>query len=244
MAFFDLVLDGSCSEVVGSRTRDRGRSTLAFHPAGEVHSSRWHGAEPRCFHIEISTAFLERVRQYAPIPDHPRCFSEGAPSSLATRLYYEFRRGDELSLLAIEGLALELLAESARLASQISERKPPRWLRSVLDLLHERFAEHLTLDEIAESPGVHPAHLARVFRQIHSCTLGDYVRKLRIEFACRLLTTSDTPLAAIALAAGFSDQSHFSKSFRRQMAMSPAAFKKSYSLRKADTNECSPGTRS
>jgi AraC family transcriptional regulator len=243
-AFFDLVVDGTCSEVVGGQRRDRGRSTLAFHPAGEVHSSHWHGPEPRCFHIEIAAALLERVRQYSPILDHPHSFSERAPSLLATRLYHEFRRMDELSPLAIEGLTLELLAETVRLASCIPERKAPGWLLKVRDLLHEKFAEHLTLDEIAESPGVHPAHLARVFRQIHGCTLGDYVRKLRIEFACRLLTTEDTPLVEIALAAGFSDQSHFSKTFRRHMGISPAEFKKSYSRRKAAANECSAGTRS
>jgi len=47
-AFFDLIVDGACTEVVANQVRDRARSTLAFHPAGEVHSSRWHGMEPRC----------------------------------------------------------------------------------------------------------------------------------------------------------------------------------------------------
>jgi AraC family transcriptional regulator len=243
-AFFDLVVDGSCSEVVGGQARERGPGTLAFHPAGEIHASRWHGSQPRCFHLEIGPALLERVRQYVPIREYPYCFAERTLSLLAIRLYHEFRRTDPCAPLAIEGLTLELLAESLRRDAHPAEHRPPPWLEGVHDLLHEHFAARLTLEQIAESAGVHPAHLARVFRQVHGCSLGDYVRKLRIAFASRLLTTSSTPLVTIALAAGFADQSHFSKTFRRHMNLSPAQFRKCHSLRKADTNQCSRGTRS
>jgi AraC family transcriptional regulator len=236
-AFFDLVVRGTCAEVLGGQTRTRGRSTLAFHPAGEVHSSHWHGPEPRCFHIEIAAPLLDRVRQYAPTFDEPAHFPGGTPNLLAARLYDEFHRTDELSPLVIEGLTLELLAACARQAGRLPERQPPRWLVTVLDLLHERFSERLTLAAIAESAGVHPAHLARVFRQFHGRTLGDYVRQLRVEYARRRLATSDTPLAEIALAAGFSDQSHFSNTFKRHLGESPAEFRKSARPRKLDARE-------
>jgi AraC family transcriptional regulator len=150
---------------------------------------------------------------------------------------------DELSPLAIEGLTLELLAESSRQASRTQDRQPPRWLLRVSDLVQARFHEPLTLGAIAESVGVHPAHLARVFRRFYGCTLGDYVRKLRVEFACHRLTTSDTPLADIALAAGFSDQSHFSNTFKRHTGMPPAVFRKSTCPRNSDARGCSCRTR-
>jgi AraC family transcriptional regulator len=123
------------------------------------------------------------------------------------------------------------------------ERTPPRWLRQVRDLLHEGFRQRLTLDGIAESVGVHPAHLARVFRQQQGCTVGDYVRRLRIEYACHCLRTSDTALATVALAAGFSDQSHFSRVFKRQTGLSPAVFRESTVSRKPNAKECSDRTR-
>jgi AraC family transcriptional regulator len=154
---------------------------------------------------------------------------------LAIRLYDEFRSTDELSPLAIEGLTLELLAECSRQSSRTRNCQQPRWLLRASDLVRARFCERLTLGAIAESVGVHPAHLARVFRRFHGCTLGDHVRKLRIEFACQRLTTSDIPLADIALAAGFSDQSHFSNTFRRHMGVPPAAFRRSARPRKSDS---------
>jgi AraC family transcriptional regulator len=171
-AFFDFVVEGACAEVVRGQTRTRGRSTLGFHPAGEVHSSRWHGPESRCFHIEIPPAILDRVRQDSPILENPAHFDGGTPTWLARRLYNEFQRMDEVSPLAIEGLTLELMAECARQAAPIPERQPPLWLFTVCDLLHEKFSEPLTLGVIAESVGIHPAHVARVFRQVNGCTLG------------------------------------------------------------------------
>ncbi len=46
-------------------------------------------------------------------------------------------------------------------------------------------------------------HLARTFRRCHGCTVGDYVRRLRMEFACQRLADSEAFLAQIALEAGF-----------------------------------------
>jgi AraC family transcriptional regulator len=159
------------------------------------------------------------------------------------RAYDEFRCTDDVSALAVEGLTLELLAEGARRRTPGGSH-PPRWLQHVRDLLHEAFRQRLTLDGIAGSVGVHPAHLARVFRQLQGCTVGEYVRSLRIEYACHCLRTSDTALATLALAAGFSDQSHFSRVFKRQTGMSPAVFRECVASRKSGAKQCFDRTRS
>jgi AraC family transcriptional regulator len=159
------------------------------------------------------------------------------------RVYDEFRCTDDVWALAVEGLTLELLAEGARAGRTRVERIPLRWLRQVRDLLHETFRERLTLDSIAGSVGVHPAHLARVFRQLHGRSVGEYVRCLRIEYACHCLRTSDTALATIALTAGFSDQSHFSRVFKRQTGVPPAVYRESFAPRNSRAKQCSDRTR-
>jgi AraC family transcriptional regulator len=80
--------------------------------------------------------------------------------------------------------------------------------------------------EIARAAGVHPVYLARTFREHHGMTIGEYVRKLRIEHACRLISTTGAPLSEIALAAGFCDQSHFSRTFKRVTGSSPAEYRR------------------
>jgi AraC family transcriptional regulator len=234
-AFFYLVLQGSSTETYGRWARRAEASTLVFHPAGEAHANQWHEAGGRCFHIEIAPSMIQRLAEHSLVLDNPADFQGGWPVWLALRLYNEFQGTDAASGLAIEGLALEILAEASRHPVKIVEPRPPRWLRQARDLLHARFAESLSLDEIARASGVHPSHLARVFRQHYGCTVGEYVRRLRIDYARRQLSTSDDPLVEIALAAGFADQSHFSKTFKRLMGLTPAEFQRHFRPRNPDT---------
>ncbi|HYR28431.1 MAG TPA: helix-turn-helix transcriptional regulator, partial [Thermoanaerobaculia bacterium] len=65
-----------------------------------------------------------------------------------------------------------------------------------------------------------------VFRRHFRCTVGDYVRERRIEYASRELARSATPLALIALDAGFASQAHFSTTFKRMTGFTPAAYRR------------------
>jgi AraC family transcriptional regulator len=229
-AFFYLVLEGSSTEIYGTRVRAAERSHLVFHPAGETHANHWHDAGGRCFHIEIAPALLELFPDHAPL-DQPAEFRGGLPITLAFRLYGESTRSDTAAPLAIAGLALELLAEASRAPDRAAadasrQARPPLWLREARELLQEQFHQPPELAEIADAVGVHPAHLARAFRRRYHCSVGDYVRRLRVEFACRELATSERALSEIALAAGFADQSHFTKTFRRLLGLTPGEFRR------------------
>ena len=100
------------------------------------------------------------------------------------------------------------------------------WLGDARDRLHADVAARPSLAELAAGVGVHPVTLARAFRRTFGCTIGEYLRRLRIERAAEQLATGTQPLAEIALAAGFADQSHFSNVFRRRVGMSPSAYRR------------------
>jgi AraC family transcriptional regulator len=70
-----------------------------------------------------------------------------------------------------------------------------------------------------------------VFRQFERCTVGDYIRKVRIEHARQRMLESNEPLVEIALATGFADQTHFTRSFRRLTGMTPSEFRRIFSKR-------------
>jgi AraC family transcriptional regulator len=146
---------------------------------------------------------------------------------LATKLYREFKTIDESSPLVIEGLALEILGYGSKQPER-SPNCPPFWLKRSRQFLHANFTGSVTLRDVAASAEVHPVHLARVFRQYYNCTVGEYVRRLRIEFASRELAQSERPLVDVAAAAGFSSQSHFSTVFKRYTNFTPAAYRATF----------------
>src|SRR5204863_7511828 len=110
-------------------------------------------------------------------------FYGGPGTRLGARLNREFHKTDSAAKLAIEGLALELLAEAARQPSYRIGAAPP-WLRQAREMIVEHFAETLKLTQIAAEVGIHPVYLAAAFRQKFGVTIGEFVRQLRIEHAC------------------------------------------------------------
>ena len=132
---------------------------------------------------------------------------------------------DRLSALVLEGLGLELLAHTARYKIRL-EKNPPRWLQEAYELIHDCCDESFTVSKIAETVGVHPFHLTRAFRKFYHKTPGEYLRACRIQKSIELLRNPKKSLSEIALECGFSDQSQFTKSFRRNTNVTPAEFRK------------------
>lgn len=231
-AYFCLVRRGMYTEAYGTRSRACGPLTLAFHPSEEVHSEHFDNVEVWSFNIEITRAWRQRLAGPAGVLDRPIHFRGGTPAGLALRLYREFQHMDDFSPLAIEGLTLEILAEAARSPAADLGPQPPRWLERLRELLHGRFPEPVTLGRLAEMAGVHPVSVAAAFRRFYGCTVGQYLRRCRVEFAGHRLTTSHDPLAVIALEAGFADQSHFCRTFKRHTGLSPGAYRKAGTAKK------------
>lgn len=224
-AFLDLCLQGSIQERWNRRTFTRGPFTLTFLPIGAPHAA-YFPEEVRTFQIVLPALWLERVGQVAPLVDMLADYERGLPNWIAARLYREFRRRDNVTPLILEGMLMELIAEMSRHSVPLAENDRPRWLKQATDYLHAHFTETIAMEAIAAAVGVHPSHLMRGFRQHYRCTIGDYVRKLRVEYACHLLSTSNAAPSQIAYAVGFADQSHLNRTFKGCMGMTPAEFQK------------------
>ena len=143
---------------------------------------------------------------------------------LMTQLYREFLHPDDVSPLAVEGLLLEMLAESSRAAALAQQSCPP-WLGKAIDFLSAQFKTPFEISEVASAANVHPVYLAREFRRRYGVSIGEYVRRLRIKSACRMLATSDLPISQIAVEVGFSDQSHMGKHLKRLTGFTPAKYR-------------------
>jgi len=224
-AFFCMALQGVCAENYKRKVRVYEPSALSFLPAGETHSLEFYKAGMRSFSIEIKPPLIERIRECSMnIDDSIHC-RRGQLTLLFKKAYSEFCQMDDVTPLAVEGLVLEMLAEVSRRRLNKDSQQSPQWLKTVTEIIHDQFSEGLTLDGIAESAGVHPIYLSRVFRRHYRCTIGDYIRRLRVEYASHQILTTKAPLLEIAMTAGFSDQSHFSRIFKRQMGVTPTKYR-------------------
>jgi AraC family transcriptional regulator len=222
-----FVYRGAFAERYAGITFDCTPGTLKITPAEEPHSNRFGREETRGLLIEAEPAGLARLGPHARILEDRASFRDPHLSFLGSRLLAEVRAGDVAAPLAVEGLLLEVLAGAAR-AGQLNVRGTtlPRWVTRARDLLHDP-GRVGSLGELAQAVGVHPVTLARGFRKAYGCSVGAYLRRLRLARAAERLAETEDSLAEIALEAGFADQSHFSNLFRRETGLSPSAFRRS-----------------
>lgn len=228
-ASFSLVLEGGYSETVGPKTFDCRPATVVFRPPAESHSVAFAAAPVRIFRLDLRAPWLERLGVAPPRAHAPAAARGGGRAWLALRLYREFREADEFSPLAVEGLALELWAETARETARAAPARPPRWLERAREMLREQSsANPLTLARVAAEVGVHPSRLAHEFRRCYRVTAGEYLRRLRVERAADALAATDLSLSEVAAAAGFYDQSHLTNAFKRATGATPAQYRAAF----------------
>ncbi len=121
------------------------------------------------------------------------------------------------------------------------ESSPP-WLLRIREMLREEEHPRLTLAELSRFVGRHPVQICRQFHYHFDCTISEYMRRVRIARAQSLLHTRELELAEIALACGFSDQSHFTTAFRRLTGISPHRYRLQISRKDVrDARQVPPG---
>ncbi len=222
--YLSFVLSGSYTEKYAERTCVCPEGSLRFLPPGELHENEY-DTRVRCLLVKIDPLILTRLGDHAAVLSKPGEVLGLAAAWLANRMVREFHAEDDVAPLAMEGVLLEILAESARAIGEGTGSNAPSWLRRVREALEDSYLLAPSLAELAGIAGVHPVHLSREFRKHYQSTIGEYIRKRRIEHASHLLANTSTPLSEIALTCGFSDQSHFCAMFKSHTGLTPAKFR-------------------
>ena len=232
MAYFCVLVAGAYDETYGRQTVSYQPMSVAYHPPSEEHRGEISQVGGRVFFVEIDHRWLDRLRGDGIAPSRTVDLRGGELSWAAERLYREFQRHESRSDLIIEGLALEMLGALGR-SVDLDPNRGPAWLAQVIDVLHAEFDQPLTVDAVARRIGVHPVHLSRVFRRYHRESLGEYLRRLRVQHAANRLAKSDIKLSEIAMESGFADQSQFSRVFKRATGFTPREFRSSTRARES-----------
>jgi len=230
-----LLLDGSFTEQFGVRTVACASPLALYKPPAEPHANEYGGAGARFLAVELHPSQIDELRGRGARLDAVRTVQDAEVVDLSMRLYRELSRLDSYSSLSIAGLVYELLAILSRSTRHDGSPLAPPWLRRVRDRLEAEFAQHVRIADLASEVDVHPDHLSRCFRRHYGVLIGDYVRRLRLEWAAKELLASDAALAELALTAGFADQSDFTRRFREHFGTTPGRYRDALGHARDDT---------
>lgn len=108
-----------------------------------------------------------------------------------------------------------------------STKKIPAWAKELKEMIQDHIDTNLSLKEISKGLEINPSYLSREFsKYFEDLSFGDYIRKQRIEKAVELMQSSSYSLTEIAYLTGFSDQSHFTRIFRKHTGQNPSVYRK------------------
>jgi AraC family transcriptional regulator len=223
---FNIVLHGGFAEYSQRRSEIFNQAALSFHPPGDAHANEFQRKRTRLFNVWFSSAWFDRVCADLEGFASSGCYQGSHIGQLTLKLYREFHSCDCVTPLAVEGIVLEMLAAISREQKyQLNECRTPSWLKASREFIDATFTQNISIAELSHAAGVHPVHFSRVFRRCVGCGVGDYVRSKRIQFARKRLCESDIPLAQIGTEAGFCDQSHFARTFKKATGLTPRRYR-------------------
>jgi AraC family transcriptional regulator len=227
-ASFTVILHGEYVEEHRAQSFDCSPGRILFRTAGEQHCDRIGSSGAHCVMLEMRSSWPERLNAKR-LPSSACQMRDG--NDLLLRLRRELTIVDDTTPLAVEALVLELCCQLQR--AHDARDLIPRWLRQIHEKLETEFRGKQSLQALAEDANVHPAHLARAFRQHFGCSVGEYVRHRRVVFACERIAAGE-PLSDVAIGAGFANQPHLSRTFKAITGLSPGEFRR---------GQCKPGAK-
>jgi AraC family transcriptional regulator len=216
-----FLFQGSDVERRNNLSYRRKTGDVYFYYAGEEHASISRKSVSKHTNIEFGNGFLKK---YALSESRiEKAVKNNLDAKfLILKIQQEMMIADRSSTPAIQTLLLNLVDFS----NKTSHESVPKWARRLEDLLNDRWNEHLTLEELSANVAAHPVTISKNFRKYFSCTLGEYLRKLKVSKSISLIKNSEMSLTEIAFHCGFADQSHFTRNFKEITGFLPKEFRK------------------
>ena len=213
-----LLLNGG--NVYNSRRKSTEKiaGDMLFYHSGEIHQTLPGTAFSKCINLEVEQAFMadyhisEQMLQQAVTAGSDAKF-------LVLKMYKELLAKDALTNPSIQLLFLGLVGNA-----QKGTNAKPAWLAQVEALLHDEWDTVPSLDALSKAAGVHPVTISKYFTKYMGCTLGEYLRKMKVEKSMDFIRNGQNSLTEVAARCGFADQSHFIRNFKAYTGLLPKEF--------------------
>ena len=237
------VISGTYNVFVKDRNIRLAKDDLCFIPGKILHGDA--GDKGQALY-ESLVFDIELVRQHGYLPDdfisavvsgnvilHDFLPHDNKELSvLAQKLFETVKNSAEGYELEASGYLLIFLGELKRQHLYIekkiiptNKRRQSEQLDAVLNLIRKKYAEELTLEQMADAAGLSPKYFCRVFREATERSPVEYLNWFRINRSCTMLRETREKLSVIASACGFNDFSYFIKMFKRYKGMTPLKYR-------------------
>lgn len=222
--YFMYLLQGNLLDSNKVRHSHCPAGSLLFHNWDEVHRNIRKSPTARGFHIEFDRNWFGLRGLNQAIWEGSRLLEDPHLHLIVAGIYYEFCVNDLFTGVALEALVAQLCLEVDAREFSIREKEPV-WVARLKELLREEQMD-ISLSSLGQQLGVHPAHLSRAIPKYLHTTLGDYMRRERIKRALENINSPNLSLTQIGAICGFSDQSHFIRTFRMYLGVTPGDYRK------------------
>jgi AraC family transcriptional regulator len=220
-AHFAFTTGGALKETHRAFQLQLQAGSLLYNHSDEPHCNSEYSEHVSALHVDMDRTWFEKhdLPPWGGLHE----LNDPVMKNHFHKILKELHIKDSATALSIEGI---MLATFQHMRQQ-KVRKDKTWTTKVKNLLYDRYNEQILLREVADEAGLHPTYLCQQFPAVFQCSFGEYLRKIRIEKAVdQMLTYPRRPLTEIALNTGFSDQSHFSRTFKRSVGVTPTTFLK------------------
>jgi AraC family transcriptional regulator len=221
-AHITLFLRGGTSEKRKNSSTVVGPGSLLFYHSDELHLNQNTLFPSKNINLEIDENLLKEFKINEAVIEKS-VENTALTKFLMLKIFKESQTADPFSGDTINMLFAQL-AQANKHADKYE--KSPSWVKNLHELLNDCWNENPNLQDLANVLHLNPITISKHFPKYFGCTLGEYMRRIKIERSLPLIESSKINLTEIGFQCGFADQSHFIRTFKNQTGFLPKQFQK------------------
>lgn len=214
-----FILNGAHLERKKNQTQVKTTKDILFYHSGELHQTIPYTPKTKNLNLEIDSCFLNKYQ----ISESQ--LENAVQKNIRSKLFIlklntELNLNDSLTQNSLYSLLFNFVTET-----DIKDYKQILWCLKLEEILNDNWNINYSLDDLSMLLGVHPVTISKHFPKYFGCTMSEYIRRMRIVRSLDLLKSSNQSLTQIAYRCGFSDQSHFFRTFKHLTGLNPKSFR-------------------
>lgn len=214
-----FIVQGGNLETKKGESNIRKSNDVMFYYAGEWHQTTPTDSNTKNLNLELDIDFL--VNNNISENQIKEAVTKNFDTSFyIMNMYSELLFNDSFTESSIHSILFKLVTEK-----NFKNYQSISWCNQLKQILNDEWYVNHNLIDLALRIGVHPVTISKYFPKYFGCTMGSYMRRLRIFHSLKLIKSGNESLTEIAIRCGFADQSHFTRVFKSYTGFNPSSFR-------------------